>query len=220
MLRGDDVADLQRRLNGLGLAFQGSMMRPGVTLYFIRHGETDWNAQSRYQGQVDIPLNDVGRAQAKRNGEALGRALSDPASFDFITSPLSRTRETMAIVRAALGLSMADVRVDARLREMHYGHWEGQLAADLPQTDPDGMAERARDWWHWRPTGGESYEDLTHRIEDWVSGITRDSIVTSHGGVSRALRGAVVPVPREDVPRLSVPQDRVLVLRRGYMDWL
>lgn len=195
-------------------------MRPGVTLYFIRHGETDWNAEARYQGQVDIPLNDLGRAQAKRNGEALRAALPNLDNLDFITSPLSRTRETMQIVRAALGLTMQNVHVDARLREMNYGHWEGQLAADLPVTDPGGMAERARDWWHWRPAGGESYEDLTLRIEDWVSGITRDSVVTSHGGVSRALRGAVVPVPREDVPRLKVPQDRVLVLRRGYMDWL
>lgn len=194
-------------------------MKPGITLYFLRHGETDWNAQARYQGQVDIPLNDHGRAQARRNGEALRELLPHPAEIDYVTSPLGRTRETMAIVRTALALPVEGVRVDERLREMNYGHWEGQLAADLPTTDPDGVADRARNWWHWRPIGGESYEDLTERVSAWLATIERDTVVSSHGGVSRALRGAVVPVPREEVPRLKVPQDRVLILRRGFMDW-
>jgi broad specificity phosphatase PhoE len=195
-------------------------MRPGVTLYFIRHGETDWNAASRYQGQVDIPLNDTGRAQAKRNGETLAQFLPDPSALAYAASPLSRTRETMDIVRAALGLPLEGVTYDDRLREMHYGHWEGQLASDLPQIDPAGVAARASDWWHWRPVGGESYEDLTARVGGWIDTVERDTIVVSHGGVSRAVRGAVVPVDRADVPRLKVPQDRVLVLRRGSMEWL
>ena len=194
-------------------------MKPGITLYFLRHGETDWNAQARYQGQVDIPLNDHGRAQARRNGETLRELLPDPARVDYVTSPLGRTRETMAIVRTALGMPVDGVRVDTRLREMNYGHWEGQLAADLPTTDPDGVAERASNWWHWRPVGGESYEDLTERVSAWLDTVERDTVVSSHGGVSRALRGTVVPVPRADVPRLKVPQDRVLILRRGFMDW-
>ena len=195
-------------------------MQPGVTLYFVRHGETDWNREARYQGQVDIPLNDLGRAQARRNGETLRAHLPDPLALDYLASPLSRTRETMAIMRDALGLTMEGVAFDDRLREMNYGHWEGQLAVDLPKTDPAGVAERARDWWHWRPDGGESYEDLTVRVNAWLSGIERDSVVSSHGGVSRALRGAVVPVARAEVPRLPVPQDRILVLRRGFMGWL
>jgi len=195
-------------------------MRPGVTIYFLRHGETDWNAEARYQGQVDIPLNETGRAQARRNGETLRTVLPDPELLDFVMSPLGRTRETMSIVRSALGLPADGARIDARLREMNYGHWEGQLAKDLATTDPEGMAERARDWWHWRPKGGESYEDLTLRIQDWLQSVERDVVVASHGGVSRALRGAVVPVPRSEVPRLPVPQDRVLILRRGSMEWV
>ncbi len=195
-------------------------MRPGVTIYFIRHGETDWNAEARYQGQVDIPLNDKGRGQVRRNGEALRALLPDPASLDYVMSPLGRTRETMAIIRSALGLPPDGARVDDRLREMNYGHWEGKLAKDLPVIDPDGMAERARDWWHWRPIGGESYEDLTQRIDDWLETVDRDVVVASHGGVSRALRGTVFPVPKSEVPRLMVPQDRVLILRRGHMEWI
>lgn len=195
-------------------------MRPGVTLYFLRHGETDWNAEARYQGQVDIPLNDKGRGQVRQNAATLRRVLGDPAALDYVASPLGRTRETMAIVREVLGLPLDGVRYDDRLREMNYGHWEGQLAKDLVHTDPEGVAERARDWWHWRPQGGESYEDLTQRVAEWLETVERDTVVASHGGVSRALRGAVVPVPRAEVPRLPVPQDKVLVLRRGEMAWL
>ena len=195
-------------------------MQAGVTLYFIRHGETDWNAAARYQGQADIPLNEKGRAQARRNGETLRSLLPDIADFDFVSSPLGRTRETMHIVRLALGLAPADFRIDDRLKEMHYGHWEGQLASQLPTIDPEGMAARARDWWHWRPHGGENYEDLTTRTTAWLATVTRDTVVSSHGGVSRALRGAILDIERSEVPRLKVPQDRVLVLHRGAMSWL
>ena len=115
------------------------------TIYFIRHGETDWNAQRRYQGQADIPLNDTGRAQARRNGEALRAFLPRIGQADFIASPLQRTLETMRIVRGALGLAMDDFTIDPRLIELNYGHWEGQLASDLPHTDPDGLSARAAD---------------------------------------------------------------------------
>jgi probable phosphoglycerate mutase len=195
-------------------------MLPGVTIYFIRHGETDWNAQARYQGQHDIPLNDRGRGQALRNGEALRSVVKNPEAFHFVASPLQRTVETMAIVRSALGLGMDGVAFDDRLREMSYGHWEGQLAADLPLIDPEGVAARAQDWWNWRPRGGESYEDLTRRVAAWLQTVDRDTVVSSHGGVSRALRGLAAAVDRADVPRLAVPQDRVLVLRDQTMSWL
>ncbi len=197
-------------------------MRPGVTLYFIRHGETDWNAEQRYQGQHDIPLNDRGRGQAKRNGEALKATLAgrDLTTLEFVASPLQRTRETMAIIRAALGTTMASVRFDDRLREMHYGHWEGQLAVDLPRIDPDGLASRTADAWNWQPRGGESYETLALRVGAWAETIDRDTVTVSHGGVSRVLRHLVCGVDRRDVPRLDVHQDRIIVIRDGEMLWL
>lgn len=195
-------------------------MRPGVTLYFIRHGETDWNAEQRYQGQHDIPLNDRGREQARRNGEALRGVLTDVLRFDYVASPLERTRETMRIVREALGLTMDGVRFDDRLREMSYGHWEGQLASELPRLDPEGVAARAADAWNWQPRGGESYEDLAARVGDWLRSVDRDTIVASHGGVSRVLRHLAAGVDRREVPRLAVPQDRIIVIRDGRLDWL
>jgi broad specificity phosphatase PhoE len=199
---------------------KSNAMRADVTIYFIRHGETDWNAEARYQGQADIPMNDTGRSQARRNGEALRPLLPDIAKADFVASPLARARETMRIVRTALGLEPDDFQIDERLTEAHYGDWQGTLLADLPNIDAAGIAARTRDPFRWRPQGGESYEDLMARALPWLATITRDTVVVSHGGVSRVLRGHILSLDVATVPGLDVPQDRVLILRRDGIDWL
>jgi probable phosphoglycerate mutase len=195
-------------------------MRADVTIYFIRHGETDWNAEARYQGQADVPMNETGRAQARRNGEAMRQLLPDIAEADFVASPLARAQETMRIVRETLGLDPGDFQVDERLKEAHYGDWQGTLLVDLPRRDAEGIEARTRDPFRWRPQGGESYEDLMARTLPWLAGIARDTVVVSHGGVSRVLRGHILGLDVATVPRLDVPQDRVLVLRRDGIDWL
>lgn len=195
-------------------------MRDDVTIYFIRHGETDWNAQSRYQGQADVPMNAIGRAQALRNGETMRRLLPAIASAAYVSSPLTRTRETMEIVRGAIGLDPAAYAVDDRLMELHYGHWQGVFAAELSTVDAVGMDERARDTFRWRPTGGESYADLMQRSVAWLNDVEVDTVVAAHGGVSRVLRGHLYGIEPALVPELAVPQDRILVLRRDRMEWL
>lgn len=190
-------------------------------LYFIRHGETDWNAARRYQGQADIPLNDRGRAQARRNGEALRALMPGIAGARFIASPLQRTQETMRLVRTSMGLDASGYALEPRLIELHYGSWQGQLQSELPQIDPAGVAARGADPFNWRPAGGENYVDLQRRLETWLAELDGDCVVVSHGGVSRALRGLLIEgIAPADVPALEVPQDRVLVLSDGTMSWL
>ncbi len=205
---------------GEGQSAWPDAMRADVTIYFIRHGETDWNAQMRYQGQADIAMNETGRAQARRNGEALRTLLPDIAAADFVSSPLGRSRETMQIVREILGLAPDDFSVDDRLTEAHYGSWQGTLLSDLPNLDAEGIEARTRDPFRWRPRGGESYEDLMARAVPWLDSIKRDTVVVSHGGVSRVLRGHILGLEPTTVPGLDVPQDRILVLRRDGIDWL
>ena len=197
------------------------MLKSGVTLYFIRHGETDWNAEQRYQGQTDIPLNDKGRGQAARNGRALREHLGPrAATIDYVASPLSRASETMQIVRREMGLAADDFRRDLRLQEQHYGHWEGKLWGELPRLDPAGFAAREQDKWGWQPRGGESYAMLSARIGGWLAEVDADSVVASHGAVSRVLRGLVVDVPKDRIALLEVPQDRIMVLQQGTIHWL
>ena len=196
------------------------MLREGVTLYFLRHGETDWNVIQRYQGQTDIPLNEKGREQAARNGRRLKELLGARApSPDYVASPLVRASETMRIARREMGLEADAFRRDVRLAEQSYGHWEGQIWSDLRTSDPEGFAARERDKWGWCPRGGESYRMLSLRIAGWLKEVESDTVAASHGAVSRVLRGLVLGIEGPAVTELEVPQDRVLVLTAGNMRW-
>jgi probable phosphoglycerate mutase len=196
------------------------MLALGVTIYFVRHGETDWNAAQRYQGRRDVPLNATGRAQARRNGHILAELLGGKAaSLDYIASPLLRARETMEIMRRELQLPMDAYRIDERLSEIHYGHWEGQFLHDLATFDPEGLAARKADTWSWQPINGESYRMLSNRIAGWLVDVRKDAVVASHGGVSRVLRGLVLQLPSVDIPLLEVPQDKVLIMSAGKARW-
>ena len=196
-------------------------MNPGVTLYFLRHGETPWNKLQRYQGQTDIPLNDTGRAQAARNGRVLGELLgAAKTAIDFVSSPLERAVETMEIARASMGLAPRPFRTDDRLKEQNFGHWEGLTWGELPALDPVGFAARLADTWNWTPRGGENYEMVRARVEPWFAEIERDTVVVSHGNISRTVRGILLGLDPQIIPRLEVPQDKFLRLTAGTAEWL
>ena len=192
----------------------------GITLYLIRHGETEWNREQRYQGQRDIPLNAHGRLQAARNGEMLKQTIADIGAFDFVSSPLSRAVETMHILRSTMGLDPDGFRLDPDLRELNYGTWEGHLATTLPDLDPDGVRAKRRDPFGWRPQGGESYADLSDRITAWIASLDKSTVAVTHGGVSRVACGCLAGVNACSVPYLEIPQDRILRLGNGTMEWL
>ncbi len=195
------------------------MLKRGITLYFVRHGETDWNAVRRYQGQTDTPLNDKGRGQAARNGRILRDLLAGRRDVDFVASPLMRTTETMTIIRREMDLVPDDFRRDDRLKEINFGHWEGRIWDVLPDEDPVAFQARRADPFNWRPVGGESYADLAERVRGWLAEIDRDTVVVSHGGVSRVVRGHVLALETATVPLLDVPQDKVLMLTSGSHAW-
>jgi len=190
------------------------------TLYFIRHGQTDWNAAGRIQGQIDIPINDTGRGQARRNGETLAQLLDTPGAFNFIASPLSRPRETMEIIRDALGLEAKDFPTDKRLMEISFGRFEGLTFDEISEKMPEAQAHREKDKWLNGPPQGESYAELTARIEEWYRELDRNTICVAHGGVSRALRGIVLKLPPAEIAELEVPQDKVLKIEAGQIEWI
>ncbi len=162
-----------------------------LVLYYVRHGETDWNAERRLQGQHDIPLNALGRTQAAQSGEILldlfARDKRIAADLDYVASPLGRARATMELMRGKLGLVPGEYRTDARLLEMSFGRWEGFTYAELEVHEADALAARERDKWGFVIPGGESYEQLAQRVGGWYQTIVRDTVVAAHGGVARAL---------------------------------
>ena len=104
-------------------------------VYIARHGQTQWNAERRLQGQADTDINARGREQATGNGRRLAGFVKNPAEFDFVASPMRRTRETMELMRAAMGLDPFAYRTDPRLVEMSFGDWQGFTFAELEARD-------------------------------------------------------------------------------------
>jgi broad specificity phosphatase PhoE len=189
-------------------------------IYFVRHGQTDWNAARRLQGTTDVPVNAKGRAQAKRNGGILDMLLADKSAIDFVSSPLLRARQTMDIVREAMGLPPQGYRVDERLQEINFGVWSGFTLEQIQTRDPGGYAERLADTWRFAPEGGEAYSALSLRVVDWLSSVERDTVAVAHGGVSRCLRGYVLDLTPAEIIHLDVPQDKVLIVDGNTVTWV
>lgn len=190
------------------------------TIYFSRHGQTDWNAALRMQGQMDIPLNDTGRSQARRNGRVLAEMIEDAAALDYVASPLSRATETMEIIRVELGLPRGGYRSEPGLMEINFGHWQGYSWAELHALHPDAMAARAKDPWNMMAPGegGESYAMLQARTLAWFERVERDTVVVAHGGIKRCLRGLVEKLDPDAMLTLKVPQNKVMVIRDGRVE--
>jgi probable phosphoglycerate mutase len=153
-----------------------SMSLLPAAFWFLRHGETDWNAEGRSQGNVDIPLNANGLAQAHRAAALLRHR----GIVSIVASPLSRALDTAHIVAAAIGV--ADVAVDEGLREAAFGDHEG-----------DKMAPWFDEWvgGTYTPPGGESFAALRARALAAVNrALSRPApvLVVGHGALFRALR--------------------------------
>lgn len=181
-----------------------------VPLVFVRHGETDWNRELRFQGQRDVPMNERGRRQAARNGRAVAGILAT-REWRLVASPLRRSIETMQILLKAAGQGGRDFDTDAALVEANYGDWEGLTLIDIGERFPEAARAREADKWAYVPTNGESYAMLSKRVAGWLETLDRPTFVIAHGGVLRALLYLLAGLPSHDAPHLAVPQDRVIL---------
>jgi broad specificity phosphatase PhoE len=192
---------------------------PAPVIYYIRHGETSWNAEGRLQGAQDVPLNDLGRKQAAHAGNILAGLFArdgrDNSSLAFVASPLIRARATMELVRGQLKLPLAGYALDDRLREIGYGQWEGSTLPEMQVADPDLFARRQAEKWTMSPPGGESYVAVQVRMQDWYASLQTDTVAVAHGGTARALMvalGIETPLSAAD---LTIEQGAVYVFRDG-----
>lgn len=185
--------------------------QPRPPFYIIRHGETDWNREKRYQGQVDIPLNALGRRQAADNGRFLAARGKDWSSWHFFSSPLGRARETMEILRAEMGLTPDDYTVDDRLIEITFGDWERKRLDELEVEDPAEMDRRHANKWEHVPPGGESYAQAVDRVQAFLDELDGPSVVVCHGGILRAVQYLMGETDTQSLANAPVPQDRLFI---------
>jgi broad specificity phosphatase PhoE len=188
-------------------------------VYYLRHGETAWNAAKRLQGRHDSPLSALGESQAIRCAEILrdlfAREERQPGAFDYVSSPLGRACRTMALVRTALDLPPDAYRTDPRLAEISFGAWEGLTLEGVRARDAQLLAAREHDKWGFLPPGGESYAQVAERIGEWHDSITRDTVVTAHGGTARALFAHLGISPTALAPLADIDQGVVYVFADG-----
>jgi probable phosphoglycerate mutase len=192
-------------------------------LVMLRHGQTDFNAGSRMQGQLDSALTELGRAQAVAAAEVLGKL----QPLLIVSSDLHRAYDTAIKLGERTGLR---VRVDERLRETHLGDWQG-----LTHTEVDAVAPGARAAWRddatWAPHGGESRVDVAARsepvVQELVSGEPewgeagepdRPVVLVAHGGLIAALAAALLKLPVANWPILGGMGNASWVQLSGHSD--
>jgi broad specificity phosphatase PhoE len=153
----------------------------------VRHGETDWNRERRFQGHADQPLNDTGRAQAHE----LANELAGEHVDGIYSSDLRRAYETAEIIAARLGVP---VIADSALREVDCGEWQGLTWEEIDERFPDGRRkwdERGHGW-----EDGETFEELAERVVAALKRVAAEQpgrrfVVVGHGGLVRSVRAFV-----------------------------
>lgn len=189
-------------------------------LFLVRHGETDWNREGRLQGGQDIPLNDLGREQAAEAAGRLRNLVNGYDGLDFIASPMQRACETMEILRRQLGLPPKDYRTDKRLKELTFGQWEGFTWREVRKAERELALMRERDKWSFVPPGGESYKMLAERLRPVLEGLTRETVLVSHGGVARAVLALVGAVSPGEAAMVDIWQGKILMIDTGKANWV
>jgi broad specificity phosphatase PhoE len=176
-------------------------------LVLLRHGQTEYNAGSRMQGQLDTDLSDLGRMQAVAAAEVLAKR----QPLLIVSSDLRRALDTALALSERAGLP---VSVDTRLRETHLGDWQGMTHLEV-----DALAPGARLAWRddarWAPHGGESRIDVAERSlpvvadlvatqAEWgVDEADRPVVLVAHGGLIAALTAALLRLPVDNWPILG-----------------
>ncbi|MGB3696248.1 MAG: histidine phosphatase family protein [Gordonia sp. (in: high G+C Gram-positive bacteria)] len=174
-------------------------------LILLRHGETEYNAGRRMQGQLDTDLSAVGEEQAA----VAGRALATRGPLLVRSSDLRRAHRTALALAEITG---HHVETDVRLRETHLGQWQGKTHTEVDELAP-GARRQWRDDAHWAPPGGESrvevaaravpvVTELVDRLDDWGQGADAEApvVLVAHGGVIAALTAGLLGLPVANWP--------------------
>ncbi|OAN84428.1 hypothetical protein A8B78_07010 [Jannaschia sp. EhC01] len=185
-------------------------------IFVLRHGETVWNREGRFQGHLDAPLTARGRAQAVRQGLILrDTVFASYPDCAVLLSPLGRTRKTWDLAAEAAGRAGHPFRIEPRLAEVQMGDWQGRLRDEVLTEDPTTRAQPNLFEISLNTPGGESYAALKTRLEACLGDIAGPTICVTHGITSLILRGLVRGLSREDMAGQGHDQGIVYELADG-----
>ena len=187
------------------------------TIYLIRHGETQWNLEGRYQGQKDSPLTKKGREQARLNALKLQKKIESFDEVKIFSSPLGRAKNSAFIICDELNIDRDKIIFDKRIEEFDYGIFEGELK-EFCQTEfaIEFNAREADKWWY-QIEGGDSYEIVTKRLNHWLNEVKDEKVIVmiAHEMINRALRGLYLNLEHNETLKLHQSNDLVLLLHEN-----
>jgi broad specificity phosphatase PhoE len=185
-------------------------------IYLVRHGQTEFNQEKRFQGRLDSPLTANGMAQAHAVGHRLRALVAPGIGWVIETSPQGHALHTAQIVRAVMGIA-ADPVIDDRLREVSLGSWDGLCRDEIELKWPGAMLASSRQSWAERCPDGESVQQAIDRCTAWLASQRegRRCIVVSHGITGSIIRGVYAGLSVAEMLRLPVPQDSFFELSHG-----
>jgi len=186
-------------------------------IYLIRHGQTVWNAEGRYQGQLNSALTLKGEVQAQANGEKLLKYLKDTDKFSFYSSPLGRASSTAKIIADIIGFDKEKILFDNRIQEINYGIFEGKTKHYCQTELKEQFEARESNKWSYTLEGGESYETVSIRLKEWLSTLNDDKpiVMVAHEMINRTLRGIYLGLESEVMLKLRQPNDVLILLKQG-----
>ena len=188
-------------------------------IYLLRHGQTEFNQEGRFQGSLDSALTELGRQQAASMGARLRDLIGSPREWVLQSSPLGRARATAETIRAAVGFDA--IVLDARLREISLGKWEGLTRDEIDRDSPGVRDGPTRYGWLFRAPGGESLEQLQARLSAWLEEARSDGrprVAVSHGVTGRALRALILGTTLDGAGDGSTPQDSIFRIASGKVE--
>jgi probable phosphoglycerate mutase len=189
-----------------------TMELQNLDIYFLRHGQTQWNVSKRVQGRLDSTLTEKGENQAYLQGKILSQRL-DTLQRKVFCSPLGRTRQTAEII---LKENTLDIHFDDRLVEIGVGDWEGTLQDELKINHPEMfITEPTFLSLYGAAPNGEGFENLKSRCIDFLCSLNQPSIVISHGVIMTVMRGILLNLPRSEMEKWDQPQGKLIHVKNG-----
>lgn len=176
-------------------------------LYFVRHGQTLWNAIHRMQGQLNSDLSKLGRSQANINGELLAKHGIEA----LISSPLGRTTQTAEIINKHLNLS---IRFDERIKEWDCGDWSGHLFDEVRKKWPKEWQAFETDRFHYRGPNCENMPDMIARTQPFLSELTQHTAtniaIVSHGLIGKIMVSMLLKLDAQQTLEFGQSNDVIL----------
>lgn len=185
------------------------------TIILVRHGQTEWNVEHRYQGQLNSPLTQKGKEQAQKNALKIKKVLNLDEPFTFFSSPLGRAKESAEIICETLNLDKTKIIYEERIKEFDYGIFEGKTKQECIEKYGNVLAQREANKWSYVIENGESYEMVTKRLKDWLVSVSDKKvlIIVAHEMVNRALRGLYCGLENDKILTLRQSNDVVIKLK-------